>query len=555
MSRSSPYASDLAKVIEAPIFHVNGDDPDAVVAIAKLAADFRMTFQQDVIIDIVCYRRHGHNEGDEPMFTQPTMYKTIADLPSVATQYQQKLLKSGILSESELNSMTTAIQDVLNEEYNLGMRIADESSDDRIDPDWLKGKWNGLKSYHQNNLNDHEVATGVNLASLIPLIQKSLQIPTAFSINAKLKRLVDQRLSMLEGAAPLDWGMGEIMAFASLLDKGHHIRLSGQDSRRGTFSHRHAYWIDQENEQQYAPLNNLHGQQGYFEVIDSPLAEVSVLGFDYGYSLAAPDALVMWEAQFGDFANGAQVMIDQFISNAEAKWHRLSGLVMLLPHGFEGQGPEHSSARPERFLQMCSNNNWRVMNCTTPANLFHALRGQVLHLFRKPLIIMTPKSLLRHKNAISSLSDFDEGTRLEKVIEDTPEIMQKARRYVFCTGKVYYDLLEKRQSLNIDDIALIRIEQLYPFPYKEIEAASQKNLNAEIVWCQEEPLNMGAWMFVDRRLEKAMNVTKAHHRKPHYAGRVDAAVPAAGHMQRHLREQEQLLKDALVNPVQTVHWL
>ncbi len=554
MSRSSPYSSDLAKVIQAPIFHVNGDDPDAVVAVTKLAVDFQQAFKRDVVIDLVCYRRHGHNEGDEPMFTQPVMYKAIANHPSVATLYQQKLLNSGILSEAESKTMTEAIAQVLNEEFALADRLADEKTEERIEPDWLKGKWEGFRSVNHAKPEDLNISTGINVAKLIPTLQKSLAIPAGFSIHPKLKRLIEQRLVMLEGETPLDWGMGEIMTFASLVDEGYHVRLSGQDSRRGTFSHRHAVWVDQENSREHVPLNHLHKGQGFFEAIDSPLAEASVLGFEYGYSLAAPNSLVVWEAQFGDFVNGAQVMIDQFISTSEAKWHRLSGLVMLLPHGLEGQGPEHSSARPERFLQMCSHNNWRIMNCTTPANLFHALRGQIMHSFRKPLVIFTPQSLLRHKGATSPLIDFDEGSCLQKVIEDTPENIKKARRFVFCTGKVYYDLLEKRKELDIQDVALIRIEQLYPFPYLEIETLSRKNLNVEIVWCQEEPMNMGAWTFVDRRLEKALYATKAHHHRPHYAGRGEAAVPAAGHMKRHLDEQEKLMLDALVNPVKTVHW-
>lgn len=554
MSRSSPYSSDLAKVIQAPIFHVNGDDPDAVVAVTKLAVDFQQTFKRDVVIDLVCYRRHGHNEGDEPMFTQPIMYKAIENHSSVATLYQQKLLSAGILSDAELKTMRDAIAQVLNEEFVLADRLAAEKSEDRIAPDWLQGKWKGIRSVNNISPEDLNVLTSINVAKLIPTLQKSFVIPSGFSIHPKLKRLTEQRLAMLEGEAPLDWGMGEIMTFASLVDEGFHVRLSGQDSRRGTFSHRHAVWIDQENGQEYVPLNHLKKNQGLFEVIDSPLAEASVLGFEYGYSLAAPNSLVMWEAQFGDFVNGAQVMIDQFIATSEAKWHRLSGLVMLLPHGFEGQGPEHSSARPERFLQMCSHNNWRIMNCTTPANLFHALRGQIVHSFRKPLVIFTPKSLLRHKGATSPLIDFDEGSSFQKIIEDTPENMKRARRFVFCTGKVYYDLLEKRKALDIQDVALIRIEQLYPFPYREIETISRKNLNVEIVWCQEEPMNMGAWTFVDRRLEKALYATKAHHHRPHYAGRAEAAVPAAGYMKRHLEEQEKLLIDALVNPVKVVHW-
>ena len=555
MSRSSPYSSDIAKAIQAPIFHVNGDDPDAVVAVTKLAVDFQQTFKRDVVIDLVCYRRHGHNEGDEPMFTQPAMYKAIAEHPSVATHYQQKLLHSSILSEAESKAMADAIAQVLNEEFSLSARLADDAGVDRVEPDWLKGKWTGIRSFHQTNPEERNVSTGVNVAKLIPLLEKSMQTPKDFSVNAKLKRLIDQRLAMLNAETPLDWGMGEIMAFSSLLDEGCHVRLSGQDSRRGTFSHRHAFWIDQTTEEQHVPLNHVREGQGYFEAVDSPLAEASVLGFEYGYSLSSPNSLVMWEAQFGDFANGAQVMIDQFIATSEAKWHRLSGLVMLLPHGFEGQGPEHSSARPERYLQMCAHNNWRVMNCTTPANLFHALRGQIAHSFRKPLIIMTPKSLLRHKGATSPLIDFDEGTCLQKVIEDTSNNMKRARRFVFCTGKVYYDLLEKRQQLDIQDVALIRIEQLYPFPYAEIETVSRKNLHAEIVWCQEEPLNMGAWTFIDRRLEKALMNTKAHHHRPHYAGRMEAAVPAVGHMKRHVKEQEQLMLDALVNPVKSAHWI
>lgn len=555
MSRSSPYSSDLAKVIQAPIFHVNGDDPDAVVAVTKLAIDFKQQFKRDVVIDMYCYRLHGHNEGDEPMFTQPIMYKAIADQKSVSISYQEKLLKAGILSDVESKTMNNAIQDLLNEEFSLAHKIFEESGNKLLEPDWLQGSWKGIKSYHQAKSEKYDVPTGIDVQKIIPAIIDSMQAPEGFTLNAKLKRLNDQRLSMLAGEAPLDWGMGEVMAFSSLLLDGCHVRLSGQDSRRGTFSHRHSYWIDQENESHYVPLNQLSTSQGYFEAVDSPLAEASVLGFEYGYSMADPNSLVMWEAQFGDFANGAQVMIDQFIATSEAKWHRLSGLVMLLPHGFEGQGPEHSSARPERFLQMCAHDNWRIMNCTTPANLFHALRGQIINPFRKPLVVMTPKSLLRHKGATSALSDFASNTRLQKIIEDTPEIMKNARRFVFCTGKVYFDLLEKRTALGLTDVALIRIEQLYPFPYAEIEEASLKNLNAEIVWCQEEPLNMGAWTFMDRRLEKAFYATKAHHHRPHYAGRIEAAVPAVGHMKRHHDEQEALVMDALVHKIKVPHWI
>lgn len=555
MSRSSPYSSDLAKVIQAPIFHVNGDDPEAVIAVTKLAVDFKQRFKHDVVIDLVCYRRHGHNEADEPMFTQPIMYKAIGEHASVAFQYQKKLLESGILSEHESKSMISAIHDVLNEEFAIANKMVEDSGEKFVELDWLQGNWKGIQSFQKSNPSQHDILTGINIETVAPLIAKSMNIPKEFTLNPKLKRLVDQRVSMMNGESLLDWGMGEVMAFSSLVLDGYHVRLSGQDSRRGTFSHRHSYWIDQKTENEYIPINNLHTKQGHFEAVDSPLAEASVLGFEYGYSSTTPNNLVIWEAQFGDFANGAQVMIDQFIATSEVKWHRLSGLVMLLPHGFEGQGPEHSSARPERFLQMCAHNNWRIMNCTTPANLFHALRGQIYNPYRKPLVVMSPKSLLRHKGAASPLKDFDEGTSLKKIIEDTPEIMRNARRFVFCTGKVYFDLLEKRTELGLVDVALIRIEQLYPFPYAEIQEASKKNLHAEIVWCQEEPLNMGAWTFMDRRLEKAFYATKAHHHRPHYAGRSEAAVPAAGHMKRHNDEQTALILDALVHSVKVPHWV
>ncbi len=554
MSRSSPYSSDLAKVIQAPIFHVNGDDPDAVVAVTKLAVDFQQTFKHDVVIDLVCYRRYGHNEIDEPMFTQPIMYKTITSHPPVATLYQQKLQQLGILSDTESKVMTEIIQQVLNEEFEASERLVNNESE-RVEPDWLKGAWTGIRSFHRTNPDERDVGTGIDVKTLLPLIEKSLAVPEGFSLNTKLKRLIDQRLKMIHGEQPLDWGMGEIMAFSSLLCEGAHVRLSGQDSGRGTFSHRHSVWVDQENEQCHIPLNHLSSTQSYFDVVDSPLAEASVLGFEYGYSSADPNSLVIWEAQFGDFANGAQVMIDQFISSSEAKWHRLSGLVMLLPHGYEGQGAEHSSARLERYLQMCAHNNWRVMNCTTPANLFHALRGQICNPFRKPLILMTPKSLLRHKEAVSPLADFSEGTSLKKVIEDTPEMMKKVRRFVFCTGKVYFDLLEKRNELGLQNVALIRVEQLYPFPYDELEVALKKNVRAEVLWCQEEPLNMGAWTFMDRRFEKVLQTVKAHHQRPYYAGREEASVPASGHPKRHARELEQFIQDALVNPVKVAHWL
>ncbi len=455
MSRSSPYPSDLAKVVQAPIFHVNGDDPDAIVAVMKLAVDFQQIFKRDVVVDIVCYRRHGHNEGDEPMYTQPVMYKTITQHQTVSNIYKHKLIDLSILSDFELKTMQLAIQQVLNEEFDLGSSTTDDSDSLQIEPDWLKGRWGNIKSFQQTLLDKEDfISTGVNIAKLVLLIGQSFKVNKDFNLNAKLRKVIDQRLLMIQGQISVDWGMGEVLAFSSLLTEGYHVRLSGQDSRRGTFSHRHALWIDQENENSYVPLNHLQEGQGYFEVVDSPLAEASVLGFEYGYSLASPDNLVMWEAQFGDFANGAQVMIDQFVASSEAKWQRLSGLVLLLPHGYEGQGPEHSSARPERFLQMSSNNNWCIMNCSTPANLFHALRGQVINAHRMPLVIFTPKSLLRHKAATSKLVDFDEGSFLQKVIEDTFDTMKSARRYVFCTGKVYYDLFEKRESLNIKVLIL-----------------------------------------------------------------------------------------------------
>lgn len=545
MSRSSPYASDLAKVIQAPVFHINGDDVDAVVSITKLAVDFKQRFKTDVILDIVCYRKNGHNEGDEPMFTQPLMYKAIGQQMSVALGYKDKLIQEKVITEQESDTMKASLMDILNAAF--------DQSDSFKDP------------YHQISLEgkitpydpSHEPMTGVCLKDLIPLIDKAHLAPSNFSVNLKLQRLLDQRRHMLSDDVPFDWGMGEVFAYASLLVEKAHVRLSGQDSGRGTFSHRHAVWTDQMNQEKYCPLNHLTTDQGKFDVIDSPLAEASVLGFEFGYSLGADQTLVMWEGQFGDFANGAQVIIDQFISSSETKWLQTSHLVMLLPHGFEGQGPEHSSARLERYLQLCAHHNWRVVNCTTPANVFHVLRRQVKSSVRKPLIMMTPKSLLRHKSAVSSLKDIDHHTYFQPVLPDPNELFAIAKRHVFCTGKVYYDLIDKREKLGLitenNFVAIHRIEQLYPFPLDMIEGILKETDDAEVIWCQEEPVNMGAFTFIKHRIESVLENLGA---KPivYYAGRSEGASPATGYASRHQFEQESLLIDALVNPPQKMVW-
>lgn len=537
-SRSSPYSSDIAKAIQAPIFHVNADYPEDVVWVSSLAAEFVRTFGVDAVVDMICYRRYGHNEMDEPAFTQPIMYKAIAKHPTTRALYAEYVQDAEFLSPDEVLSIENKVQSFLNSEFELASKL--DENEKKLN--WLEGAWSKIKDKKS------KAETGVPIEQLKKLGKALCTMPNGFAINTKLKRQLDQRALALQDDGPLDWATGEALAFATLLSEGKVVRLSGQDSCRGTFSHRHAIIIDQENENRYVPLNNLGVKQATFEVIDSPLAEASVLGFDYGYSTANPDALVIWEAQFGDFANGAQVIIDQFISSAEKKWLRLSGLVMLLPHGMEGQGPEHSSARLERYLQLCAEDNMQVVNCTTPANFYHVLRRQLHSEWRKPLIVMTPKSLLRHKSAVSYLKDMGENTYFRRLIGD--EIVKKSSRVVLCSGKVYYDLLDAREEKKNDNVAILRLEQYYPFPEVSLTNELKSYGDVPLVWCQEEPLNMGAWGFLDRRLENVLKKLKNTHNRPYCVGRKEAASPATGIAGRHEKEQLEIVEAALFGPLQ-----
>jgi 2-oxoglutarate dehydrogenase E1 component len=537
-SRSSPYPTDVAKTIQAPIFHVNGDDPEAVVHVARIATEFRQRFKKDVIVDMICYRRHGHNEGDEPSFTQPIMYREIAKHPTTRTIYAERLVKEGVVTGEEADRLVSDFSAHLESQFEAAKGYKPNKAD------WLEGKWTGLEVASGE---DRRGETGASLQTLREVGGALTRVPENFNLHRTLRRILDNKRKMIESGQGLDWATAEALAFGTLLKEGTPVRLSGQDSGRGTFSQRHAVLVDQESENRYIPLNNLGDGQAAFEVIDSPLSEAGVLGFDYGFSLAEPNALVCWEAQFGDFANGAQVIIDQFISSAESKWLRMSGLVMLLPHGYEGQGPEHSSARLERFLQLSAEDNWQVCNLTTPANYFHALRRQILRPFRKPLIITTPKSLLRHKLAVSSLEDLGQDRTFHRLLPESGKLVADAKvtRVVLCSGKVYYDLLEEREKRGIKDVALMRVEQLYPFPKRTLEKELQRYANAEVVWCQEEPKNMGAWTFVEHRIEDALTAVKVAAKRPRYVGRPEAASPATGLYKRHNLEQAKLVGDAL----------
>ncbi|MGA2941768.1 MAG: 2-oxoglutarate dehydrogenase E1 component [Xanthobacteraceae bacterium] len=547
-SRSSPYPSDVAKMIEAPIFHVNGDDPEAVVFACKIATEFRQKFQKPVVIDMFCYRRHGHNEGDEPFFTQPLMYKAIASHPGTLEIYGDKLIGEGVVTSGEVEKMKADWRQRLDVELEAAQSYRANKAD------WLDGRWAG---FHRAGDSDdpRRGNTGVEIAKLKEIGEKITTLPKDFHLHKTLSRFIENRRKSIETGANIDWSTGEALAFCSLMLDGHPVRLSGQDSERGTFSQRHSVLHDQETDRRYTPFNHLGDGAARYEVINSMLSEEAVLGFEYGYSLSEPNALTLWEAQFGDFANGAQVLFDQFISSGERKWLRMSGLVCLLPHGYEGQGPEHSSARLERFLQMCAEDNMQVANCTTPANYFHILRRQLNRDFRKPLILMTPKSLLRHKRAVSRLDEMGPNTTFHRLLWDDAQMLpdekiklvadDKIRRVVICTGKVYYDLYDEREKRGLDDIYLLRIEQLYPFPTKALMIELTRFKDAEIVWCQEEPRNMGAWVFVDIFLEWVLNQIGAKTRRARYAGRPASASTAVGQMSTHLNQLKQLLEDAL----------
>ena len=537
-SRSSPYCTDVAKMVMAPIMHINGDDPEAVIHASRIATEFRQKFACDVVLDIISYRRYGHNEGDEPAFTQPIMYKKIGSHDSISTIYGKKLVKEGILTDQEAKDEVDNHNKFLEKEFQAGANYKPNKAD------WLEGQWANLRAAHGD---DRRGETSVSTNDLKLIGNAITTIPENIQVNKKLARIVEARKKAIDTGEGIDWSTAEHLAFGSLLLEGHPVRLSGQDSCRGTFSQRHAVFVDQVKEERYTPLNNIKENQENFEVIDSPLSEASVLGFEYGYSLTEPTALVMWEAQFGDFANGAQVIVDQFISSGEAKWLRMSGLVMLLPHGYEGQGPEHSSARLERYLQLCGEDNMQVLNCSTPANYFHALRRQLKRDFRKPLIIMTPKSLLRNKMCVSKLSDMAEQTAFRRVIKD-PDINLKdknIKKVVICSGKVFYNLYEEREKRKLENVKILRLEQIYPFPHRTLKEELSKTPDAEVVWCQEEPKNMGSWFFVDRKIEDVLMSYKGKFLRPTYAGREEAASPATGSLSRHNKEQADLVNQAL----------
>jgi 2-oxoglutarate dehydrogenase E1 component len=547
-SRSSPYPSDVAKMIDALIFHVNGDDPEAVTFAAKVAVEYRMKFQQPVVIDMWCYRRFGHNEGDEPSFTQPLMYKTIRSHPSTLEIYSKKLIGEGVVTEGEVEKMKADWRSRLEAEHEAGQGYKPNKAD------WLDGRWAGLKAAADAD-DPRRGNTGVEPDVLREIGKKITAVPDGFHVHRTVQRFLDNRAKAIETGEGIDWATAEALAFCSLLKEGTPVRLSGQDSERGTFSQRHSVLFDQETEERHTSFNHLGEGQARFEVLNSSLSEEAVLGFEYGYSTAEPKTLTLWEAQFGDFANGAQVVFDQFISAGERKWLRMSGLVCLLPHGYEGQGPEHSSARLERFLQMCAEDNMQVANCTTPANYFHILRRQLKREIRKPLILMTPKSLLRHKRAVSRLDEMATGTSFHRLLWDDAQYLKgekiklvaddKIRRVVLCSGKVYYDLYEEREKRGLDDIYILRIEQLYPFPTKALVAELSRFKQAEIVWCQEEPRNMGAWFFVDVFLQWVLNNIGAKHRHARYAGRPASASTAVGQMSKHLAQLKQFLDEAL----------
>ena len=546
-SRSSPYPSDVAKLVEAPIFHVNGDDPEAVVYIAKIAIEYRQRFHKPVVIDMFCYRRFGHNEGDEPAFTQPLMYRIIRSHPTTLEIYARKLTAEGLVTEGEVDKMRADWRHRLEAEFEAGEAYKANKAD------WLDGRWAGLKASQELIDDDRRGHTGVDLGRIKQIAANITAVPEGFSVHKTIQRFLDNRRQAIETGEGVDWATAEALAFATLLDEGYPVRLSGQDSERGTFSQRHSVLIDQQTEARYIPLNHIRDGQGRYEVINSMLSEEAVLGFEYGYSLAEPKALTMWEAQFGDFANGAQVVFDQFISSGERKWLRMSGLVCLLPHGYEGQGPEQSSARLERFLQMCAEDNMQVVNVTTPANYFHALRRQLKREIRKPLIVMTPKSLLRHKRAVSALAEIGPDTSFHRLLWDDAEYKKgekiklakddKIRRVVISTGKVYYDLYEEREKRGIDDVYLLRVEQIYPFPLKGLVKALTRFKKAEIVWCQEEPKNMGSWSFVEPYLEWVLGQVGGKSKRARYAGRPASAATATGLMSKHLAQLKAFLDE------------
>ena len=537
---SGLYCTDIAKAVQAPILHVNGDDVEAVVFAARMCAEFRQEFATDIVLDIVCYRRHGHNEGDEPAFTQPIMYNRIKEMRTTRTLYAEKLAREGSLSAEASQAMYDAFNQKLDEAFATAMNFKPNKAD------WLEGHWAGLKAAGTDD-EERLDGTAVALDTLREVGGALSRVPADFNANPKILRQLEAKKQAIETGEGIDWATGEALAFGTLLLEGHRVRLSGEDVQRGTFSQRHCVLVDQTSQAEYVPVNNIRAGQPKLEAFNSLLSEAGVLGYDYGYSLADPHTLVLWEAQFGDFANGAQVIIDQFIASGETKWLRMSGLVMLLPHGYEGQGPEHSSARPERYLQLCAERNMRVCNITTPGNYYHALRRQLKANYRKPLVLFTPKSLLRHKLAVSSLAEFGPDTSFRYVIPEVDALVpeEKVQRVVICTGKVYYDLLQQRRDSKVQDVAILRLEQMYPFPRVSLGRALAPYRNADVVWCQEEPENMGAWTFVDRRIEAVLREINHKAQRPIYVGRAEAASPATGLAKVHQQQQETLVREAL----------
>ncbi|MGV2495761.1 2-oxoglutarate dehydrogenase E1 component [Pelagerythrobacter aerophilus] len=538
-ARSSPYPSDVAKGVQAPILHVNGDDPEAVTFACKLAVEYRQRFGRDIVIDMWCYRRFGHNEGDEPKFTQPLMYDAIKGHPKVSEIYAARLVEQGVIDEGERDKLSAEFVDTLEQEFEAAKSYKPNEAD------WFGGRWAGLNKPADPETARRNIDTGMERKLFDSLGRTLTTVPEGLTIHKTLGRVLDAKRKMFESGEGFDWATAEALAFGSLVTEGFGVRLSGQDSGRGTFSQRHAVWIDQTDEHKYIPLTQL--PHGKFEVYDSPLSEYGVLGFEYGFAMADPKTLVLWEAQFGDFANGAQIMIDQYIAAGEVKWLRANGLVLLLPHGYEGQGPEHSSARLERFLQLCANDNIQVCNITVPANYFHVLRRQMKRSFRKPLIIMTPKSLLRHPMAKSSADEFLGESHFRRIVSDTTEIAdEKIRRLVLCSGKVAYDLIEKRDEEELDDVSIVRIEQLYPFPGEALALRLGRMTNLEeVIWCQEEPKNNGAWFFVESKIEETLASAGHQGMRPRYAGREVAASPATGLAKRHEEQQRCLVSMAL----------
>lgn len=538
--RSGPYCTDVAKLLAAPIFHVNGDDPESVVHVARIATEFRQKFKRDVVIDMFCYRRHGHNEGDEPSFTQPLMYKQIKQQKTTCEIYKDQLISEKVITEEEAQQTVDEFNKYLEEAFEASETFKPNKAD------YLEGAWSGFKVAPDG---DRRGDTAVKEEVLQKVGKAITTVPDDFNANSKIVRQLKAKAKMFETGEGFDWATSEAMAFGSLLLEDFGVRLSGQDVGRGTFSQRHAKLYDQVTERKYTPLKYIDPDQGFLEIHDSPLSELAVMGFEYGYALADPKTLVLWEGQFGDFVNGAQVIIDQFISSGETKWLRMCGLVLMLPHGMEGQGPEHSSARLERFLQMSAEDNWQVANCTTPANYFHILRRQMCRDFRKPLILMTPKSLLRHKLCVSKMEEFTEGSSFHRVLWDNDHAELNSpkdiKRVVLCSGKVYYDLLQERRERKIKDVYIMRVEQFYPFPHDVLTQELAQYPNADIVWCQEETKNMGGWSFVEPLIEEVLTEIKHKAGRAKYAGRPAAASPATGSLKAHNAEQAKLVDEAL----------